>query len=71
MRCVASSRVELRCHDRRRILRQDVETETSGLQRLTVPFPEPQFLGPYGATYGLADCIDCLDGKLDEPKNSG
>ena len=56
---------------RRRILRQDVETETSGLQRLTVPFPEPQFLGPYGATYGLADCIDCLDGKLDEPKNSG
>ena len=30
-----------------------------------------QFLGPYGATYGLADCIDCLDGKLDEPKNSG
>jgi hypothetical protein len=45
--------------------------ETSGPQRLTVPFPEPQFLAPYGATYGLADCIDCLDGKLDEPKNSG
>lgn len=21
--------------------------------------------------YGLVDCVDCLDGNLDEPKNSG
>ena len=55
-------------------LYQDVETSKAaggGTARLRVPWPAPQFLPPYGATYGLADCIDCLEGRLDEPKNSG
>ena len=39
--------------------------------KVSVPWPGPQFLAPYGATYGLADVIDCLEGRLDEPKNSG
>ena len=51
-------------------LLQDVET-ASGLNRVEVPWPDPQFVGPYGAVYGLADVIDCMEGRLDEPKNSG
>ena len=49
---------------------QDVET-VGGSQRVEVPWPEPQFGFPYGAIYCLADVMDCLAGKLDEPKNSG
>jgi Oxidoreductase family, NAD-binding Rossmann fold len=36
-----------------------------------LPWPEPQFVPPYGAVYGLADIFACLSGALDEPKNSG
>ncbi len=49
---------------------QDIET-TSGVNRVEVSWPDPQFVGPYGAVYGLADVIDCIEGRLDEPKNSG
>ena len=35
-----------------------------------VPWDGPQ-TGTYGAIYSLADVMDCLAGKLDEPKNSG
>ena len=49
---------------------QDIET-ASGINRVEVPWPGPQFVGPYGAVYGLADVIDCMEGRLDEPKNSG
>ena len=34
-------------------------------------WPEPQFLQPFGGVYPLNDVLDCLAGKLDEPKNSG
>ncbi len=40
-------------------------------QRMEIPWPAPQFEGGYNAVCGLADLIDCLEGKLDEPKNSG
>ena len=43
----------------------------AGKQRVPMPWPEPQFVPPYGAVYCLADILDCLEGKLDEPKNSG
>jgi hypothetical protein len=36
-----------------------------------MPWHPPQFVGGYNAVYGLADIIDCLEGRLDEPKNSG
>jgi len=49
---------------------QDLET-AAGKKRIEVPWPDPQYVGPYGAVYGLADILDCLAGRLDEPKNSG
>ena len=49
---------------------QDIET-SDGVSRVEMPWPQPQFVGPYGAIYGLADVIDCIEGRLDEPKNSG
>ncbi len=39
--------------------------------RVEVPWPGPQFVPPYGGIYSLNDVMDCLAGKLDEPKNSG
>ena len=36
-----------------------------------MPWPAPQFVPPYGAVYSLADVVDCMEGRLDEPKNSG
>ncbi len=51
-------------------LQQTVDT-AGGQKMVEVPWPEPQFLDPYGAIYSLADVMDCLAGKLDEPKNSG
>lgn len=49
---------------------QDVQTPP-GKKRVEMPWPSPQFQFPYGAVYCLDDLISCLDGKLDEPKNSG
>ena len=49
---------------------QDIET-AAGLNRVETPWPHPQFVGPYGSIYSLADVIDCMEGRLDEPKNSG
>ncbi len=49
---------------------QDVDTG-SGTRRVEVPWPAPQFEGGYNAVCGLSDLIDCMEGKLDEPKNSG
>ena len=49
----------------------DIETP-SGMRRIRVPWPGPQMVGDaYGVVYGLADIFDCLEGRLDEPKNSG
>lgn len=49
---------------------QDVDTP-AGRRRLETPWPEPQLQGGYNAVFGLADIIDCLKGRLDEPKCSG
>ena len=49
---------------------QDVDTD-AGTRRVEIPWPAPQFEGGYNAVCGLADLIDCLEGRLDEPKNSG
>ena len=49
---------------------QDIDT-AAGRQRVKMPWPQPQFAGGYNAVYGLADIIDCLESRLDEPKNSG
>ena len=49
---------------------QDIDTP-AGPQRAATPWPAPQLVGGYNAVYGVADLIDCLEGRLDEPKNSG
>ena len=49
---------------------QDIDTP-EGQRRVEMPWHPPQFVGGYNAVYGLSDIIDCLEGRLDEPKNSG
>ena len=49
---------------------QDVETSTVP-HRTEMPWPGAKMHIGGGATNGLADVMDCLAGKLDEPKNSG
>jgi len=39
--------------------------------KVEMPWPKPQFLEPYGGVYSLNDVMDCIAGRLDEPKNSG
>ena len=41
-------------------LTQETLTNAGATAKLRVPWPGPQFLAPYGATYGLADLIDCM-----------
>jgi len=36
-----------------------------------MPWPKPQFTPPYGGVYCVSDVIDCMEGRMDEPKNSG
>jgi hypothetical protein len=48
---------------------QDVATPaTAGWAKMS--WPGPQYLGSYGTVYALSDIIDCMEGRLDEPKNS-
>ncbi len=49
---------------------QDLDTPI-GKQRVELQWPGPRLAGGYNAVYGLADIIDCLEGRMDEPKNSG
>lgn len=50
---------------------KDVETP-AGTQRVEWPWPGPQLNQPGGAAIdGLNDVMECLAGRLDEPKNSG
>ena len=43
----------------------------AGEQQVEVSWPEPQMQQGGGAVYGVADLIDCIENRLDEPKNSG
>jgi hypothetical protein len=49
---------------------QEVEVDNTN-RRVEMPWPKPQFVPPYGGVYSLNDVIDCMEGRLDEPKNSG
>ena len=55
-------------------LSQDIDTH-AGRKRVEMPWPEPQYKGVNGVVLavsnGFTDLFDCLDGKIDEPKNSG
>ena len=51
---------------------QDVVSSTDNRPtRVEMPWPDPQFLPPYGAIYCLDDIVRCLEGELDEPKTFG
>ena len=65
-----SGEISHRDHYTEWFLSQDIDTP-AGLKRVEMPWPEPQMQHGGGAIYGLADILDCLEGKLDEPKNSG
>ena len=49
---------------------QDVDTP-AGRHRIEMPWPGAKMLVGGGSINGLADVMECLAGKLDEPKNSG
>lgn len=49
---------------------QEVDTP-AGRHRIEVPWPGAKMQVGGGSINGLADVMDCLAGKLDEPKNSG
>ena len=40
-------------------------------QWVEMPWPDPQLMFSYGGIYSLNDVIDSMEGRLDEPKNSG
>ena len=49
---------------------RDFETP-GGPSRVETPWPGPQLQGGFNAICGLSDVIDSMEGRLDEPKNSG
>ena len=49
---------------------QGVETDGRAVW-VEMPWPGPQTAEGSGSVYGFADVIDCMEGRLDEPKNSG
>ncbi len=50
---------------------QDIDTLAGGGKRVEMPWPDPQMTNALSVSHGFSDVFDCLDGKLDEPKNSG
>jgi hypothetical protein len=51
-------------------LRVDLDTP-AGRHRVETPWLDPQFVPPYHSVYSIDDVIACMDGRMDEPKNSG
>ena len=50
---------------------QDIENPAA-VKRVEMPCPDPQMPHRMLQTvYGIADVIDCIEGRLDEPKASG
>ena len=66
---VSGSRGEMDFEYNQWRLYQDVEAPAAG--RVEMPWPAPQFLSGMRTVYCLDDLIDCMEGRLDEPKNSG
>ncbi|MYC70329.1 MAG: Gfo/Idh/MocA family oxidoreductase [Gemmatimonadetes bacterium] len=66
---ISGSRGEMAFEYNQWRLCQDVEAPAAG--RVEMPWPAPQFLSGMRTVYCLDDLIDCMEGRLDEPKNSG
>lgn len=50
---------------------RDLEIPGGGSGRVELPWPEPQFLPNHRTVYCLDDLLASMEGRLDEPKNSG
>ena len=48
---------------------QKVLDDRTRHQKIEVPWPGVQMVG-WGSVYSLADVIDTMEGRIDEPKNS-
>ena len=66
---ISGSRGEMAFEYNQWRLYQDVEVPAAG--RVEMPWPAPQFLSGMRTVYCLDDLINCMEGRLDEPKNSG
>ncbi|MXX38877.1 MAG: Gfo/Idh/MocA family oxidoreductase, partial [Gemmatimonadetes bacterium] len=66
---ISGSRGEMLFEHNQWRLYQDVEAPAAG--RAEMPWPAPQFLSGMRTVYCLDDLIACMEGRLDEPKNSG
>lgn len=49
---------------------QDVDAKETKV-RVEMPWPGPQIVSQLGTVYAVNDVIECIEGRLDEPKNSG
>ena len=68
---ISGTKGEICFENRQMRLWQEVDTPSGRKANVEMPWPGPQFLSPYRAVYCLDDLIECMEGRLDEPKNSG
>ena len=66
---ISGSEGEISFENNRWRIWQDVAEPASG--RVQMPWPAPQFSPDHRTVYCLDDLIACMEGRLDEPKNSG
>jgi predicted dehydrogenase len=50
---------------------QNIDNPSGRKRPVEMPWPDPQFGRPYRTVYCLDDLIACMEGRMDEPKNSG
>ena len=67
---ISGGRGEIAFDGKRLRLWQDIETPSGGKSRLEMPWPKPQW-GSMRTVWCLDDLIACMEGRMDEPKNSG
>ena len=67
---ISGNQGEIRWDYKRWRLWQDIDTPAGPKGRVEMPWPDPQF-GNMDTVHGLDDLIACMEGRMDEPKNSG
>lgn len=67
---VSGNKGEIFFDGKRWSLWQDVDTLSGRTGRVEMPWPDPQF-GGMRVPWCLDDLIACMEGRMDEPKNSG
>jgi predicted dehydrogenase len=68
---ISGSKGEILFNENKWRLWQEIDTDSGRKRRVEMPWPDPQFLRPYRTVYCLDDVIACMEGRMDEPKNSG